>query len=364
MRPRRGASRPTAATAAITIVEAEAQPGYHSTGRSAAMYLESYGPQPINALTGASRAFFMAPPPGFAEVPLLTPRPVMLVAAPGDEALLEAELSRHPMLSAIGVAAARAMVPLLRPAALTRAAMENDAMAMDVAAIHQGYLRGFRALGGRIVTDARVRALTRRADGWRIETPAGDFAADIVVDAAGAWADRVAALAGARPRGLQPKRRTAVIVPAPAGHDVRRWPLVSDVAETYYFRAEVGDLLVSPADQTPVEPCDAQPDEIDVAVAVDRLEHALDIAVRRVLHKWAGLRSFVGDGNPVVGWDGAVDGFFWLAGQGGYGIQSAPGMADYVAALLAGRPNPIPALDPATVAATRTITATKGKEHP
>ena len=329
----------------VQILEAENQPGYHSTGRSAAMFLESYGPPPINALTRASRAFLESPPPGFADAPLLTPRPVMLVAAHDDVHAFEQELARHPMLEEISRDNAQALIPLLRPAPIARVAMEWDARAMDVAAIHQGYLRGFKAAAGRVVTDARVRAISRHGDAWRIETTTGLHEAEILVNASGAWADEIAALAGARPRNLQPKRRTVAIVPPPAGQDVQAWPLVADVGETFYFRAEVSDLLVSPADQTPVDACDAQPDELDIAIAVDRLENALDIKVGRVLHKWAGLRTFAPDGNPVVGWDERVDGLFWLAGQGGYGIQTAPGMGALVAALISGQPNPVPALD-------------------
>jgi D-arginine dehydrogenase len=214
---------------------------------------------------------------------------------------------------------------------------EPAAMDIDVHALHQGFLRGLRARGGRVVTDAEVRSLRRRDGLWTAETTAGTFAAPIVVNAAGAWADEVARLAGIGTVGLVPKRRTAFTIEPPEGVAPSGWPAVVDVAETFYFKPESGRLLVSPADETPMPPCDVQPDEIDVASAAARLEAATTLQVRRIAHKWAGLRSFVADKTPVAGFAPDAEGFFWLAGQGGYGIQTSPAMGRVAAALAAGR---------------------------
>ena len=167
-----------------------------------------------------------------------------------------------------------------------------------------------------------------------MRTGGTSFAAPVVVNAAGAWADVVAELAGARPIGLQPMRRTALLVDPPEGVRIDDWPMVIDVEETFYFKPDAGLLLLSPADETPSPPCDAQPEALDVAVAIDRVQTATTLEVRRVRHRWAGLRSFVADRAPVAGWDPEAAGFFWLAGQGGYGIQTAPAMARTAAALL------------------------------
>jgi D-arginine dehydrogenase len=198
---------------------------------------------------------------------------------------------------------------------------------MDVDALLQGYLRGFRELGGRLVTDARVQAMAHRDGVWHVDAGAHRLAAPVVVNAAGAWADRVAGVAGLGALGLVPKRRTALIVTPPEGWDVNRWPLVDDIDEQFYFRPEAGKLFCSPADETPSEPCDAQPEELDIAIAVDRIERALPLNVQRIDHSWAGLRTFAPDRTPVVGFDPRADGFLWLAGQGGYGIQTSPAMA-------------------------------------
>jgi D-arginine dehydrogenase len=211
---------------------------------------------------------------------------------------------------------------------------EPGAMDIDVHGLHQAYLRLLRRRDGKVVTGARVTALARRGDSWVATTPAGEFSAPIIVNAAGAWADAVAGLAGLPPLGVVPKRRTAVIVNAPEAMAVESWPLTIDAAETGYFKPESGRLLVSPADETPVAPCDAQPDELDVAIAIERLIERTTITVRRVERKWAGLRSFAKDKTPVVGYEPDCPGFFWLAGQGGYGIQAAEGLARSTAGLI------------------------------
>ena len=346
----------------VVLLERESQPGYHSTGRSAAVFTETYGNRAIRVLTGAGREFYLAGvEDGFAEHPILKPRGALMFARPGQEAQLDEAWddlsSLDPRVQRLSAAEALAMVPVLRPDHVLGAVFEPDAMDIDVHELHQGYLRRLRQRGGRIVTDAEVRALTCRDGTWTVATTAGEFAAPIVVNAAGAWADVVGALAGLPPIGLVPKRRTALTIAPPAEVDTGAWPMTLDVGETFYFKPDAGRLLVSPADETPMDPCDVQPDELDVAIAIDRLMQATTIEVTRIERKWAGLRSFVADKTTVCGFDPLADGFFWLAGQGGYGIQTAEGMARCAAALIdgAGLPADIAAkgLDAATLSPAR-----------
>jgi D-arginine dehydrogenase len=325
----------------VVLLERESQPGYHSTGRSAALFTETYGNRAIRVLTGAGREFYLAGvEEGFTEHPILKPRGALMFAMPGQEAELDAawdDLSAlDPRVRRLDAGEACAMVPILRPDHVVGAVYEPDAMDIDVHELHQGYLRRLRQRGGRIVTDAEVRALPRDNGVWRAVTSAGEFAAPVVVNAAGAWCDVVAALAGLPPIGLVPKRRTALTIAPPAGIDTGAWPMTLDIAESFYFKPDAGRLLVSPADETPIEPCDVQPDGLDVAIAIDRLMQATTIEVTRVERKWAGLRSFVGDKTTVCGFDPLAEGFFWLAGQGGYGIQTAEGMARCAASLIDG----------------------------
>jgi len=319
-----------AAHGRVVVLEREAQPGYHSTGRSAALFSETYGNLPVRRLTKASRRFFAERADGLAEHDILSPRGALLYALHGQMPALErlwAELSPlDPAIRRLDAAQTRALVPVLRAELVEAAIHEPDAMDIDVHGLHQAYLRLLRRRGGRVVTDAEVAGMTHRG-AWMVASRAGEFAAPVVVNAAGAWADEVAGLAGLPPVGLVPKRRTAMIVAPPRDTDIASWPLTIDVAETVYFKPDAGNLLVSPADETPVAACDVQPDEFDVALAVNRLSRATTIEVRHVGRKWAGLRSFVADKTPVAGFDPLADGFFWLAGQGGYGIQTAEGMA-------------------------------------
>ena len=342
--------------AQVVVLEGEDQAGYHSTGRSAALFSETYGNETIRILTRAGRAFYQDRAGGIVEDPILTPRGVLVVALRGQEALLEDE-EPDDAAHRLDAAEACALVPVLRPEQVVGAIHEPLAMDIDVHALHTAYLRRLRQHGGRIVTAAPVRSLHYKTGNWTAATPAGEFAAPIVVNAGGAWADQVATLAGLPPLGVVPKRRTAMIIAAPPGVDVRLWPLVIDAAETGYFKPEAGKLLVSPADETPVEPCDVQPEEFDIALALDRLQQRTTIAVRHVERKWAGLRSFAADKTPVVGFDPLADGFFWLAGQGGYGIQTAEGLAQCTTGLIgSGRlPDSLSAagLDPAALSPAR-----------
>jgi D-arginine dehydrogenase len=322
----------------VVLLERESQPGYHSTGRSAALFTETYGNRAIRVLTGAGRAFYEAWAGGLAENPILKPRGALMFAMPGQEAMLDAAWSDlsslDPRVRRLDVVKACAMVPALRPQQVLGAVLEPDAMDIDVHELHQAYLRLLRRRGGRLVTDAEVVALSHAQDAWTARTSAGDFVAPILVNAAGAWADRLAGLAGLQPIGLVPKRRTALTIAPPAGLDIGGWPMTLDVGETFYFKPDAGRLLVSPADETPVEPCDVQPEELDIAIAIDRLMQATTIEVTHVERKWAGLRSFVADKTTVCGFDPLADGFFWLAGQGGYGIQTAEAMARCAVSLI------------------------------
>jgi D-arginine dehydrogenase len=324
----------------VCLIEAEGQPGYHATGRSAALFAPSYGGRQIRAATKASRAFFDRPPPGFGEHPLLRRRAVLYVARREQAARLRgivADINASGgSVAMIPPGDAVARVPLFRPGYIAEAALDGDAMDIDVAALHQGFLRGARAAGAVLVTDTRLAQLERRHGSWRAALTEGHAAAPVLINAAGAWADEVARLCGARPVGLQPYRRTAVLVDAPVGCDIRDWPAVIDADEQFYFKPDAAMLLLSPADETPDRAHDVQPDELDIALCVNRIEAALNMEVRSIKHSWAGLRTFASDRVPVVGFDAQVAGFFWCAGQGGYGIQTAPGLSRAAAALVKG----------------------------
>jgi len=327
----------------VILLETEQQPGLHATGRSAAMFFETYGNLTVRALTRASREFLEYPPSGFADAPLLSPRGALFVADAPRLFALEAMIETDPAASQyrpLDVAEVRAQCPLLSEDWVAGGLLDESGHDMDVAAIHLGYLKLGRHAGMQLVTGTGDTRIERVGDVWQAHTRVGTFAAPVLVNATGAWADEVAQQAGVRPIGLQPLRRTAVLLPAPAGFDIARWPMVIDVEEEFYFKPDAGKLLLSPANEDPMPPCDAYPDDIDVAIAVDRFENATRTRVDRVGHSWAGLRSFVADRSPVAGYDTQAPGFFWLAGQGGYGIQMAPALARAAAALVAGEPLP------------------------
>jgi D-arginine dehydrogenase len=328
----------------VCLIEAEAQPGYHATGRSAALFAPSYGGRQIRALTRASRGFFDGPPAGFCECPLLQDRRVVYVARSDQSSRLlqvaDDIRASGGRVNLIDGAAAKAQVPLLRDGYVVQAAADPDAMDIDVAALHRGFLRGARAAGTTVLTQNRLMHIERRHGRWTLVTIDGSASAPVLINAAGAWADEVAEVCGADPVGLTPMRRTALLIDAPAGADIRAWPAIMDVDEQFYFKPDAGKLLLSPADETPDRAGDAQPEELDIAICVDRVQAALDIEVRRIGHSWAGLRTFAPDRVPVVGFDRQSAGFFWCAGQGGYGIQTAPAMARTAAALARGEPLP------------------------
>jgi D-arginine dehydrogenase len=316
----------------VAVLEQEAELGHHATGRSAAALLESYGSAEVRALTRASRRMLES-----ADVPspLLTPRPLLWIADAEHADELAGLLAEQPGLRALSTVEARACCPALRDDAVAAAALEADAHDIDVAAVLQMYVVRAAAGGVSIHRDCRVDRAERVDGRWRLGHGGGTVTADVVVDAAGAWADDVAVRLGARPLGLRPLRRTIAV--ARTGPPVDpAWPLVADVDETFYFRPEGPNVLISPADETPSEPCDARPDEADVARAIERVNEATDLDIRSVVTTWAGLRTFAPDRNPVAGFDPDVPGLFWLAGQGGYGIQMAPALARLAAALVRG----------------------------
>lgn len=337
-----------AGEASVVLLERESQPGYHTTGRSAALFSQIYGPAQIRALTRAAAPFLHAPSEGFAAGAILSPRRVLMTGRAQDADAVAgtfAEVSGRGDVALMDGAEACRLMPLLRRDHAVAVMVENDAADIDVHALHHGYLRLLRERGGRLQTGCEVTALEREGDSWALVACGRRWRAPVVVNAAGAWADELAAMAGASFVGLTPKRRTALIVDGPGGAVEDSWPMVVDIHEQFYLKPDAGRLLISPADETPSPPCDAQPEEIDVAICIDRIETAFDVKVERVLNKWAGLRSFVADKCPVVGFDVKAPGFFWLAGQGGYGIQSAPAAARLAAALARGRDAPADIVD-------------------
>ncbi|RZI42656.1 FAD-binding oxidoreductase [Herbaspirillum sp. HC18] len=326
--------------AKVIVLERESQPGYHSTGRSAALFFESYGPPQVRALTCASRAFFENPPAGFTEHPILSPRGALMVASEGQEALLDENdaivRSVSDKAQRLDAAQACSLVPVLRRERVLGAVYEPDASDIDVHALHQGYLRGLRAAGGSVLCDADVSAMEYAGGVWRVKAGAHTAEAPVVVNAAGAWCDVIGAIAGAAPIGLVPMRRSAFTFTPPDGLDTTRWPMFIGVDETYYVKPDAGLLLGSPANADPVQPHDVQAEELDIALAIDRIETMTTLSIRRPKHTWAGLRSFVADGSLVGGFDRNVPGFFWAAGQGGYGIQSSAAAGELYASLLRG----------------------------
>ncbi|MCC7286523.1 MAG: FAD-binding oxidoreductase [Burkholderiaceae bacterium] len=324
--------------ARVLLLERESQPGMHSTGRSAAMFMASYGPPQVRALTRASRAFYQQPPAGFADTPILSARGALYVGWQGQEAALDAMLSElratGSVVERIDAAQCLRRVPVLRAEGLVGGVLEADAMDIDVHALHQGFLRGFRRAGGTLWCDAELRSAEPAAGAWDVALADGRrVAARTLVNAAGAWADEVAHRCGAQPLGIEPRRRSAFTFAAPAGVDARSWPTVADVGERWYFKPDAGALLGSPANADPVAAHDVMPEELDIATGIAAIEAATTLTIRRPARTWAGLRSFAPDGELVIGWDARCNGFFWLAGQGGYGIQSAAGAAELAAAL-------------------------------
>jgi len=330
-----------AADASVVLMEMEPQPGYHATGRSAAYFAAAYGKKVVREFTGCCEGFFRQPPDGFSELELLRPRDCMFFGRADQEAQLRLLQQDNPALVPIDSDQVLERVPIFAKGYLQAGLWERRGGDLDVDAILQGYLRLFRRRGGTLLSAHAANSLRRTGGHWQVSAAGTTCQAPVVVNAAGAWADRVASLAGLPALGIRPLRRTALTVAAPAGMDTRSWPNMIDADEAFYFKPEAGHILISPADETPSEPCDAQPEDYDVAVGVDRFERATGLDIRQVVNRWAGLRTFAPDRVFVAGFDPRSEGFFWLAGQGGYGIQSAPALAQLTRYLVQGtEPDP------------------------
>jgi D-arginine dehydrogenase len=318
------------------LVEREPIAGYHTTGRSAALFTESWEHGIVRSLTTASRSFLEDPPAGFTDHPLLSPLHFLVI---GREDQREAVAALADDTVAAGTVqvldgnGAVSVCPVLRPGYVVTAILEPGSMEIDVNELHQGFVRGLRRRRGEVRLNAEVSEIRQVGDGWVVAAGESTISAGVVVNAAGAWADAVAELAGVGPIGLVPYRRTAFVFPAPI--DTHGLPMVVDVDHQFYFKPESGRFMGSLAEETPMEPHDVRPEEIDVALAIDRIQAATTLDIRHVSRTWAGLRSFVADRLPVVGMEPDHPGFFWLAGQGGFGIMTSPAMARLAAGLIA-----------------------------
>lgn len=321
----------------VLLLEMEERPGYHTTGRSAAAYEPNYGPAPIRALTRAAFGHFDKG--GF-----ITPRESLFVMPEGQEQDFDKLMALQQGMEEISPALARAKFPLMREDYAKRVLCDPGTADIDVDLLHQSYLRLFKERGGALLCANPVTGL-QTATGWTVETPGHTFSTRIIVNAAGAWGDHVATIAGVRPVGLQPKRRSIAVVPVSSAIAVMKLPFICDAGETWYCKPQGGKFLVSPADATPVEPHDAFADDMALAEGIDRFQQAVDVEVTRVDHSWGGLRTFAPDGNPVVGYDPEREGFFWLVGQGGYGIQTSPALSRLAAALVMHKAPPTDVLD-------------------
>ncbi len=329
-----------AETHSVVLIDMEDRAGYHTTSRSAASYEPNYGPPPMLALTRASHHFFMDPPKGFTDAPLFTPRGSLFLEAQGQSGATARLLSKASGLAEISTAQSIAMLPILKADYPQRCFLDTQTGDLDVDLIHRGYLRLFRERGGHIKLSAPLQSAQRSGDQWQTRCGDTELSARVIINAAGAWGDTIATLCGARRAGLIPRRRSIGVVPMPQDLDFAHWPMVTDVGETWYAKPQSGKLIVSSADATPVEPHDAYADDMAIAEGIDRLMTATTLDVDRLEHSWGGLRTFAPDGNPVVGYDPHTEGFFWLVGQGGYGIQSSPALSATAADMA--RHQPIP----------------------
>ena len=324
-------------SAQVLVIERESQPGYHSSGRSAAYFAPAYGNEVVQLLTKLSTEDYLNPAPYF-EDQLLTPRASLFVARSNQWQAVEQMQSSQPRLERLDRDVMKFRVPPLT-AHCEHGLYDAEGGDLNVHAILQGYRRQLLRNGVDICVDAEVIAVNPLGQGWEVACENGlTVRASKVVNAAGAWADEIGKLAGLLPLGLIPKRRTACLVEPQSDWNVDEWPMVVNIDEEVYFKSEAGQLMVSPADETDTTPCDAQPEEIDIATAIDRYQQIVDHPDAAPTHKWAGLRTFAPDRTFVVGADPRLEGFYWLAGQGGYGVQSAPAMARLAAQMVLDQP--------------------------
>ena len=330
--------------ARVALLESEPHPGYHSTARSAALFSPSYGSALFTVLTRASTSFFLDPPPTHFRSPLVQPRGALHLARADQrgrlEELIAAVQAAGGHIEALSASAARRYLPVLREEYAAAAAYEDGVFDIDVEALFRGFLNRSRAAGAQLFLGTPFSSAQRRGEFWELEVAGTALRARVLVNAAGAWADQVGRACGAQPLGLAALRRSAALIEAPPGVDVARWPAVFDMDDAFYLKPDAGRLLISPAEEEPVPPGDAYPEDLTIALAVERIEAALTLEIKRVQRSWAGLRTFAPDREPVIGYDPQVPGLFWFAGQGGYGIQSAPAAAQLAAALARGAPVP------------------------
>ena len=312
------------------LLEKERSAGFHATGRSAAIFLETYGNETVRALTRASRAFFERPPPGFSDMPIVAPRGALFVADASSLPKLHRHyeaLTQDKSTTARWVEADKLslLCPCLKPGHWVAGIYEPDALDLDIRVLQEGFLRRYKETGGTLRVEAEVLSAQHNGTMWQVRTNNGELRARFIVNAAGAWGDIVARRAGVNPIGLSARRRTAVVIEPTQGPS--GWPYTGDIAETFYFKPDAGQILASPCDETEIEACDAKPEESDVIAIRDRLLQTTTLPAHRISRRWAGLRTFTPDRTPAVGFAEGVENFFWLVGQGGYGFQTAPAMA-------------------------------------
>ncbi len=325
----------------VIVLDKESLLGYHTTGRSAAFFTENYGNKIIRSITKASRYFLENPPSCFKNDQLMTQYGGSLfIANKNQSKYIDKELDYAKSVSAnvfeIDKKEVQSMVPVIKENYIDRALHEPDSKVMDVDLIHQGFARGLKNNNGEILFNSEVINISKNSGIWLVKTRNNEFKAPVIINAAGAWCDEIAILANIKPLNLSPKRRTVIIFEDSSNLNTAKWPVVIDIEDNFYFKAEAGKILASPADETDSPPCDSQPEEIDIAITIDRIENATNFKIKNIDHKWAGLRSFFPDRTPVVGEDSNMSGFFWLAGQGGYGIQTAPGISKIIECLITG----------------------------
>jgi D-arginine dehydrogenase len=319
--------------ASVVVLEMEEQAGFHSTGRSAASYEPNYGPPSILALTRASASFFMAPPIGFCEGPIFSKRGSLVLEPEGQADIAQQYLGATIGLREVSVSEMLQLLPILNPHYAKRGFYDDSTGDLDVDLLHGGYLRLFKSRGGKLNLSALAKTISKQGKNWHVITPFESFSAPVLINAAGAWGDEVAKMAEISSMGLTPKRRSIGVIPIEGHADLMDWPFAVDCAETWYAKPQSGKLIVSSADATPVAPHDAYADDMAIAEGVERLMEATTLDVTRLDHSWGGLRTFSKDGAPVVGFDPQEAGFFWLVGQGGYGIQSSPALSRLAAAM-------------------------------
>ncbi len=325
----------------VLLLEREERPGMHSTGRSAAMFHLTYGGPRVQPLSAASLKLFNELDPEFWPNPVLSPRGMIMIAGDaGEEALVKHIEDSSGALQPITPDEAKRRFPLLRGEALLAAAFDEAGQDIDVDALHQGYLRRFASLGGTLSCKAAPAAIARTGTNWSLEIGGHRVETPLIINASGAWGDQIAQAAGIEPIGLQPKLRTAALIDAPEGSN--GWPMLIDSLETFYVKPDAGRFILSPADETNVEPHDAASDDYALAEGAERMAGFIEWEVRRKPVAWAGLRTFSPDRVPVIGFDPANEGFFWLTGQGGFGVQSAPGTAALAAHILDPSIHPLP----------------------